>query len=245
MSPEIPPPSPPRVLKWWAALPSAPRACPPLRLGGEQPLLRPGPSSAGIRRQARASPRLSREHGSAAPAGPRRAAPAGRAYLRRAHIAVPGVALLALAPLPPPPPPLVLSSRPQSPRRPRGRSIDSWICLKEYSIYVRMHFTTVYIFAKIARLAGVYPPGHALKSSAEEERSWNQPLEKPCSPHPCSPQPVLPCIISGGSPRQENFPKKQHSESPTQPPAQLYSCLLLLSDSINAFIHLCAWIISS
>ncbi|XP_051626717.1 basic proline-rich protein-like [Manacus candei] len=73
-SPEIPPPVPPRVLKWWAGRPASPflppsspplrpalpraRPSPPPRPRGAAapPSVRPGPGSAGIRRQARAYP---------------------------------------------------------------------------------------------------------------------------------------------------------------------------------------------
>ncbi|XP_064318208.1 uncharacterized protein LOC135315247 [Phalacrocorax carbo] len=89
--------------------PSPPAAPAP----GEQPPLRPSPGCAGIRRQARASPRLSREHGTAAPPDP---AAGRRPYLRRPHIAGPGPAL----PPPAPPRPPALGSRPPSPPAARG-----------------------------------------------------------------------------------------------------------------------------
>ncbi|KAM6381895.1 uncharacterized protein FN964_000505 [Alca torda] len=82
----LPPPRPPRVLKWWSPpsppspfppapprSPSLPAAPDPRGGGGKQPPLRPGPGSAGIRRQARASP--GKTVPPLPPGRPRRAAP--------------------------------------------------------------------------------------------------------------------------------------------------------------------------
>ncbi|XP_030335434.1 basic proline-rich protein-like [Strigops habroptila] len=135
--------------------------------GGDQPPLRPGPGSAGIRRQARASPRLSREHGSAAPAGPGRAAPAGRPYLRRAHIAVPGPALL---PLPLPPPPLLSAAGRRLPAA-RGAAAGT-ITVLPLGMGNRA-LTAWFLCLQGKNRAGtpdLLIPGHALKSSAEKER---------------------------------------------------------------------------
>lgn len=69
----------------------------------------------------------------------------------------------------------------------------------------------------------------------KRRRSLTEQLEKPCSPHLGIPQLSIPCV---GSPRQENCPHKWHAQSSTQPATKLYLCLLLLSDSANAFLHL-------
>lgn len=85
------------------------------------------------------------------------------------------------------------------------------------------------------RLAGVYPPGCALKISAnKKEGTWLNHQRNPAAHTQ-----AIRNLPSLRDPGEENSPRMWHTESSPQPATESSSCLLLPSDSVTSLICLC------
>lgn len=104
--------------------------------------------------------------------------------------------------------------------------IQSCLFAKYFFFFFPNHFL---------RLAGVYPPGCALKISAnKKEGAWLNHQRNPAAHTQ-----AIRNLPSLRDPGEENSPRMWHTESSPQPATESSSCLLLPSDSVTPLICLC------